>query len=141
MNHRKPIYVRDCMVRHVFTLSSDDKVLVASEIMNWAHARHVPVIDRNGALVGMISHRDVLKASVSSLDEATTDVDRKIHLSQIELAKIMRTPVTTIAPDAVIQDAARLMRGHKIGCLPVVEKGKLVGIISEHDLLHLVAEL
>jgi len=141
MNPRKPIHVRDCMVPRVFTLDADDKVLVANEIMNWAHARHVPVVDRTGTLVGMVSHRDVLQASLSSLDEATTAADRKIHLSHIELAKVMRTPVTTIAPDALIQDAARLMRGHKIGCLPVLDRGKLVGIISEHDLLHLVAEL
>jgi CBS domain-containing membrane protein len=141
MSFSKRIHVRDCMVRRVFTLNSDDKVLVASEIMDWAHARHVPVIDETGALVGMVSHRDILKASLSSLDQATTAADRKIHLSYIELAKVMRTPVTTIAPDALVQDAARLMRELKIGCLPVVEKGKLIGIISEHDLLHLVAQL
>jgi len=120
--------VQEYMTRHVFTLKAAKRVLIAKEIMDWAHIRHVPVVDEKGALVGMVSQKDVLRASLCSADQA------------IELGEIMKPPLRTIAPGATLRDAARLMSDHKIGCLPVVDDGRLVGVISEHDLLHFVAD-
>ena len=129
------------MTEKVFTLLVDKKIFVAMDIMNWAHVRHVPVVDRAGLLHGIVSHRDVLEASISSISTSVANLERDQHLWSIPVESVMRTNVMTISPDASIQEAARLMREHKFGCLPVTEKGKLVGIITEYDLLEIVEQI
>lgn len=137
---RKRLLVREWMSRPAMTLHPERNVLMAKEIMDWGNVRHVPVVDRSGAVVGLVSQRDVLHASLSSV-ESIPEAARNISLGTIEVRKVMRSPVRTIAPDATVQEAARIMRRRKVGCLPVVDQGKLVGILSEHDLLRLVEEL
>lgn len=130
--------VRHYMTRKVFSIRADKKLFAVQEIMKWANVRHVPVVDQAQRLVGMISHRDLLHASISLISTRLAEVERQQHLWDIPIQDIMQTSVTTIAPEAPIQMAARLMRKRKIGCLPVVANGKLVGLISEYDLLQLV---
>jgi CBS domain-containing protein len=130
--------VRDCMTTKVLTLESDKKLIVVQEMMGFAHIRHIPVVDKDKRLVGVISHRDLLHAAISSV-AAAAPIERRQHLWAIRLADVMRTDVQTIGPDAPVQEAAARMREGKIGCLPVVYGGKLVGIISEYDLLGIVA--
>jgi CBS domain-containing membrane protein len=129
------------MTQKVFTLRSDKKLFAAQEIMSWARIRHVPVVDKENRLVGVISHRDLLHASISAIANPAPEVERKQFLSTIPIEKVMRTDIQTIGPDVSIQEAAKLMRARKIGCLPVVLEGKLIGIISEHDLLRVVEEM
>ena len=133
------MHVRDHMTAKVFTIRMDKKLLAVDEIMGWAHIRHVPVVDEKGKLVGLLSQRDVLRSNLSDL--ASTQVDRRSQLGHVTLAQVMRREVLTIGPDEPIQEAARLMRQHKYGCLPVVEGGRLAGIITEHDLLAVVERL
>jgi CBS domain-containing protein len=130
--------VRDLMTPKVFSVRVDKKLLIAREIMDWAHVRHVPVVDAGEHLVGMISQRDLLRASIASVSTRIADVERRQHLWTIPINEVMQTDVHTIAPDAPISEAARLMRMHMIGSLPVVSDGRLVGIITEHDLLKLL---
>jgi CBS domain-containing membrane protein len=137
---RTPLLVRDWMSRPAMTLGPDRNVLMAKEIMDWGNVRHIPVVDGAGAVVGLVSQRDVLHASLSSV-EAIPEAARNISLCSIDVRKVMRSPVRTISPDAPVREAARIMRRQKLGCLPVVDHGKLVGIISEHDLLRLIEEL
>jgi CBS domain-containing membrane protein len=132
--------VRDLMTTKVLTLQNDNKMIVVQQVMGWAHIRHIPVLDAQRHVVGIVSHRDLLHAAVSSV-AAATPIERRQHLWAIRLADVMQTDVRTIAPDATIQEAAALMRAGKIGCLPVVEGGQLVGIISEYDLLGVVVAL
>jgi CBS domain-containing membrane protein len=132
--------VRDLMTTKVLTLQNDNKMIVVQQVMGWAHIRHIPVLDAQRHVVGIVSHRDLLHAAVSSV-AAATPIERRQHLWAIRLADVMQTDVRTIAPDATIQAAAALMRDGKIGCLPVVEGGQLVGIISEYDLLGVVVAL
>jgi CBS domain-containing protein len=132
--------VRDLMTTKVLTLQDDNKMIVVQEIMGWAHVRHIPVVDREHRVVGIVSHRDLLHAAISSV-AAATPIERRQHLWAIRLSAVMQTQVQTIAPDATIQEAAARMRAGKIGCLPVVEMGELVGIISEYDLLGVVVAL
>lgn len=134
------VYVRDCMTTKVLTLESDKKLVVVQEMMGFAHIRHIPVVDKNKRLVGVISHRDLLHAAMSSV-AAAAPIERRQHLWAIPLADVMRTDVQTIGPDATVQEAALRMRETKIGCLPVVDGGRVVGIISEYDLLGIVAAL
>lgn len=89
----------------------------------------------------MVSHRDLLHASISLISTRLAEIERQQHLWQIPVRQVMQTDVRTIDSDASIQVAARLMRTQKIGCLPVVTNGRLVGLISEYDLLKIVEEL
>lgn len=132
--------VRDYMTPKVFTIRSDKKLVAVREIMNWAHVRHVPVVDANGKLVGIVSHRDLLHAAISSVTEES-EIERTRHLWKVHIEPIMVTNVRTIGPDEPVSTAARLMRSSKIGCLPVVENDKLVGIITDHDLLGIVEKM
>ncbi|MEP6847735.1 MAG: CBS domain-containing protein [Acidobacteriota bacterium] len=132
--------VSDYMTVKVFTLVAGKKLFIALDIMNWAHVRHVPVVDRAGRVVGLISHRDVLRASISALSTTVANLERDQHLWTIPIESVMSKDVQTIAPDADVRQAAKLMRESKIGCLPVVENEKLVGIITEYDLLRLAEE-
>jgi len=135
------MHVRDIMTVKVFTIGADKKLFVANEIMEWAHIRHIPVVDTSNRVVGIISHRDILRASLSALDTRAAEAERKQHLSGAPTFAIMRHPARTIAPNASVQEAAGVMRRFKIGCLPVVEEGRLIGIVTEYDILQLVEQL
>ncbi|HET9706853.1 MAG TPA: CBS domain-containing protein [Gemmatimonadales bacterium] len=126
--------VRECMTPKVFSIRFDKKLIAVREIMTWAHVRHVPVVDASGALVGLISHRDLLSAAISSVAPAP-EVERARHLAEVPIVKVMQMDIQTIGPDAPVREAASRMRRHKIGCLPVVESRKLVGILTGFDLV------
>jgi CBS domain-containing membrane protein len=132
--------VRDYMTKQVFTVRFDKKLLAVREIMNWAHVRHVPVVNASGAVVGIISHRDLLHAAISSV-AAAPEVERSQFLTSVPIVEVMKADVQTIGPEESVRKAALLMRKSKIGCLPVMEHGKIVGIISEFDLLGIVENL
>ncbi len=133
--------VRECMTKKVFTLSVDKKLLVAQQIMDWAHLRHIPVVDRGKRVVGIVTYHDLLRVSISTIASQVSRVERDQHLSGIPVDKVMSTNVQTISPDATVQAAAKVMREKKIGCLPVVVQGKLVGIVTASDLLRVIEEL
>jgi CBS domain-containing membrane protein len=133
--------VRDIMTTKVFTIGADKKAFVAKEIMEWAHIRHIPVVDSGNHVVGIISHRDILRASLSALGTRFAEAERRQHLSDEPALAIMHHPVRTIAPDTSVQEAAGMMRQFKFGCLPVVEEERLIGIVTEYDILRLVEQL
>jgi acetoin utilization protein AcuB len=89
--------------------------------------------------VGIVSYRDILRASISSLSTKVAKLEQRQHLGELNVRDVMQTKVRTIAPDASVQEAARVMRLEKIGSLPVVDnEKKLLGIVTEHDLLKLL---
>jgi len=135
------VFVSELMSKPVFTIREDKKLRAVEEIMKWRHIRHVPVVDTRGRLVGIISHRDLLAAAVSTLASRISQADRAQHLAACEVRNLMRKPIATIGQDEFVQRAAHLMRLHKIGCLPVLDREKLVGIITEADLLGIVERL
>ena len=129
------------MTTKVFTIQPNKRLRAVEEIMKWAHVRHVPVVDDHGRLVGIVSHRDLLGAAVSTLQVKISEVERTQHMAAIDVQQFMHHPTATIGPDERVQRAAHLMRSRKIGCLPVLEDQRLVGIVTEADLLHIVEEL
>lgn len=133
--------VRDLMSSPVFSIRADKKLFAAQEIMRWAHVRHVPVVDAQGALVGILSHRDILGAAVSSLAIKISEVERRQDLAAKEVGNVMNPVKATIDPNERIQRAAQVMRHFQVGCLPVLEHGKMVGIITEADLLEVIERL
>jgi CBS domain-containing protein len=131
--------VRDIMISEVTTLNRNDSLQLVKDIMSLGRVRHFPVID-DGKVVGVVSQRDLYKASLGSVMKYGEKAQRAF-LEGIAVKEVMTDPPITIAPHATVQEAARLMMEKKIGCLPVLEGPKLVGIVTETDMLKLVAEM
>lgn len=127
------------MKTKVIRISADDTLWTVKEIMDLAHVRHLPVVHQ-GALVGVVSQRDLLRASLSSVMGLPAD-EQKVFLEGVKIGDVMTGEPVWIAPDASIREAARIMAQRKIGCLPVVEAGGLIGIVTETDVLQFFAEL
>jgi CBS domain-containing protein len=130
--------VRDIMQRKVVTISAGDSLSTVEDIMTLGGVRHMPVV-QGGSLVGVVSQRDLLRASLSTLTDFGRD-ERRAFLNVVEIEKVMSAPPVTIGPGASVREAARVMASRKIGCLPVLEEGRLVGLITETDLLRHFAE-
>ena len=130
--------VRDIMTAEVTTLGRNESLLLAKDIMNLGRVRHFPVVDED-EVVGVVSQRDLYKASLGSVMKYGEKAQRTF-LDGIAVKEVMVDPLT-IPPDASVQEAARLMIENKIGCLPVLDGAQLVGIVTETDMLQLVAEL
>lgn len=129
------IIVGDLMSRELVTLRRDESLNLAEQVMRLARVRHLPVVEQE-RLVGLVTHRDLLRAQVSVLAELSRDERREIHTA-IRVEDIMIGEVRTIGPGAPAVEAARQMRDLMLGCLPVVEDDRLVGILTEADFLDL----
>ncbi|MEW6128976.1 MAG: CBS domain-containing protein [Acidobacteriota bacterium] len=121
------------MTTDLFTLRPDDLIDLAASVMDWRHIRHIPVEDNEGHLIGLVSHRDLLKM----LYHRTTDKKSE----PIKVKEIMKSEPLTATPDTSIIEAMELMREHRVGCLPIVEDGQLVGIVTAYDFLTISADL
>ena len=121
------------------TISEGDTLSTVEDIMTLGHVRHMPVVHA-GKLVGVVSERDLLRTSLSTLSEFGSD-ERRAFLHGVEIGRAMSSPPIVIHPDATVEEAARAMAEHKIGCLPVVDGDVLCGLITETDLLRYFAGL
>lgn len=130
--------VRDIMSAKVVSISTDDTLQTVSEIMELGSVRHLPVV-RLGELVGVVSQRDLLRASLSSIMGIPAD-DQSFFLAGVSIAEVMSSPAVSIGIDASVQAAAGLMAERKIGCLPVLDGGKFCGLVTETDVLRCFAE-
>lgn len=132
--------VRDIMTEKIVTISADDSLSTVEDIMTLGRVRHMPVV-RGGVLVGVVSQRDLLRASLSNLTELTGfgRDQRRAFLAAVEIRRVMSSPAITIPPDATPEQAAEVMADRKIGCLPVVSGDALVGMLTETDLLRYFA--
>ena len=109
--------VRDHMTPKVFTVRFDKKAIAVQEIMTRGRLRHVPVVDAHSRLVGIISHRDLLHAAIASVADVPA-VERRLHLAQVPIVKVMQSNVTVVGPDVTVQEAARMLRQAKSGVFP-----------------------
>ena len=135
----KPLKVRDVMTADPTTLKSNDKLTLADDIMRLGRIRHLTVLDDHGQrLVGIVTQRDLFRDALAQALGYGKPAQRKI-LDSLAVKDVMATEVVTIRPDASLVYAARLLTERKIGCLPVVENGRLVGILTEGDFVALVA--
>ena len=115
------------MSTDLFTVRPDDLVDLAASVMDWKHVRHVPVEDDEGRLVGLVSHRNLLRLLARGSHEPRNE--------SVPVRSIMKADPLTVAPDTPTLDAVALMRRHSVGCLPVVRDGHLVGIVTAYDFL------
>jgi len=137
MDQLTRIPVRAVMQQNVVTISASDRLSTVEDIMTLGRVRHMPVVHA-GKLVGVVSERDLLRASLSNLSGHRHD-ERRAFLHVVEIARVMSTPPIVVRSDATVNEAAHIMAEKKIGCLPVVDGDELVGMITETDILHLVA--
>jgi CBS domain-containing protein len=132
--------VKNIMTRDVFTLNQLESLSAAKDLMNLARIRHIPIVDDLGHFVGLLTHRDILAATISELAGIDRETQDEIE-SGIPIAEIMQTDVATVLPDLPLKEAARLLLDEKYGCLPVICEDKLCGIITEADFLRLTIDL
>lgn len=134
------MFVRERMSRPVISIHPEISLPDALNLMHKEGIRRMPVVDRKGGLIGIVSERDLLHASPS--DATSLSVwELNYLISKITVDEIMTTEVITIAEDVPIEEAALLMVDNKIGGLPVVHDGEVVGIITETDLFKIFLEL
>ena len=131
--------VRDVMSREVHTVKRNDELAIADELMKQKRVRHLPVLDEDGEVCAVVSQRDLFRgALLRALGYGSRAED--LMLKQVAVKEAMSAEIQTTAPDTPVADAARVMIERKIGCLPVIENGRLVGIVTETDFVRLVAE-
>ncbi len=129
-----PLSVKDVMTTQLVTLSVDESVSLADQLMQVMAVRHLPVLGDGDHLVGVVSDRDLLAAAASTLKE-TSDADARAASRKVPVEEIMTRAVLVAEPTTPLIDAAVLMRKHKVSCLPVVEDRLLVGLLTESDLV------
>ena len=125
------------MTTNVVTIPPSASLADARELMHEHRIHHVPVVNEDGGLAGLVTLTDVLAASDSSL----RNQDSRIRASDITLAEAMVTDVATVSSAASLRQAALFIEKHKIGCLPVVDDGKLTGIITDSDFVAVAINL
>jgi len=128
--------VESIMTQQVITLTPSTTLQEALDIARKHRIRHLPVVEQ-GSLVGLISDRDLRSATPSTLD--CDNHQEMLRTTLVE--KVMVRDVYTCHPLDFVEDAASQIYQHRIGCLPVVTNGELVGIISERDILHTLVEM
>jgi CBS domain-containing protein len=138
--------VKDAMTRHPLTIDPDAPLGAAVEVMRDKHVRHLPVVDDGDRLVGIITDRDLRHAMLCAaveghLDDADAERAREItgHVQSLRVRHAMTWGVVTTRPDASLAHAALIMTERRVGSLPVLEAGRLVGVLTEADVLRAVA--
>ncbi|MCS6857977.1 MAG: glutamate-cysteine ligase family protein, partial [Sandaracinaceae bacterium] len=131
--------VSQYMTTDIFTVRPDDDVQLVADLMGWERIRHIPVEDNDGRLVGLVSYRSVLRFFSDLLSGAQRDGKKSPSLTPV--SDVMRREVITVTPETETLEAIRLMRRYRIGCLPVVQDGHLVGILTEEDFMGIAADL
>ena len=131
--------VREIMSPKVVAIGAGDRLLTAEDIMTMGHVRHMPVV-QSGRLVGVVSERDLLRASPSCLGSQANE-DRRAFLNSVKVGDVMSSPPVLIDIKASLQEAAKVMVANGIGCLPVVgDAGELLGILTETHMLEVLAD-
>ena len=128
----KDLKVRDLMTEVVLSVHAEDTVEKVYDLMNERGIRHLTVVDADGDLVGIVSHRDLLRHSPIERAEVPVFLMREI-LRKTLVEDVMTSEVETAEPDLPLSEAAQVMFENKFGCLPVLESSKLVGILTESD--------
>ena len=134
----KGLRVRDLMTKEVRTVGRNDKATDADALMDSARVRHLPVLDDEGALTGILSRRDLYRTALRrTLGYGEKALDQ--ILGNLVVKELMTNRVETAAPEDAIEDAAHRMREKGISSLVVVEAERVVGILTESDFVRHVA--
>ncbi|HOU11489.1 MAG TPA: CBS and ACT domain-containing protein [Anaerolineae bacterium] len=132
--------VKNCMTTNPVTITPEMPVAEALSFMRQHNVRRLPILNKKRKLVGIISEKDLLYASPSPATSLSV-YEVGYLLSKLKVEEIMTKNVVTVAPDAPLEEAARIMADSKIGGLPVVDGDRLVGIITETDVFKTILEM
>ncbi len=132
--------ISEVMAKNPATVNPEASVIEAKRIMADKGVSKLPVVDKSGALVGIVTDNDIQKAAPS---EATTlDMFELSYLiSKLTVEKVMKKDVKFVSEDESVEEAASLMADYKISCLPVIKNGLVVGIITETDLFRILIDM
>lgn len=128
----KTLRVQDLMTWEVVTVQPDTDTEEAWDLMSDRQLRHLIVVDQDGELMGVVSHRDLLRHALVEQADLPRYVEREL-LARTPVRDVMVEPVMTASPEQDAAEAARNLFDNKIGCLPVVEGNRVVGILTESD--------
>jgi len=136
-----PLLVRDLMTHEVTSVRRNDRLSLVDDVMRLGRIRHLPVVDDDDdtKIVGLVSLRDIFRGSLARALGYGTRAQQKL-LDMLFVKEVMTTELVTTTPDTPLTEAARIMAHRKLGCLPVIENGKLVGILTEGDFVNLAAK-
>ncbi len=132
--------VRDCMTPNPICGRPDMSVAEAQALMQQHNFRHLPILDQDGKLVGLITQRSLLQAIPSGM-RSVSQAAVNYALTRIKVHHVMVKNVITIEEGVALEEAARIMADRKIGCLPVMRGDRLVGIISDNDIFSVMVNL
>lgn len=131
--------VRDRMTPNPVTITEDTTLKDALDLVRSRPFRHLPVVDEGGKLVGIVTEKSLVYASPRpELSLSVFEVDYLLRKTLVK--QVMQRDLVTVSPDLPIEEAARVMVDHRIGCLPVLENGELIGIISDTDIFRVFVE-
>lgn len=125
------VTVDEIMTTNVLTLQMDDSILKGMALMAEKNIRHIPIVNKSHQLVGVVSHRDLLRADLSCLEDSDSSARSDIEDSPIET--IMTKNVRTASPKDNLRSVGLALQKGKFGCIPIVENGILAGIVTDTD--------
>ncbi len=132
--------VKDRMTVDPVTVTPDTSFPEAFRLIREKRIRHLPVVDETGKLIGIVAQTDLLHASPSTATTFTV-FEMSYLLANLHVQEVMSSPPITVHEDAPLEEAARVMVENKIGCLPVMRDGELVGMITETDIFEVFVEI
>ena len=139
MKNGKEGVAREIMMGSPVPLTPDDTLDLANDVISLGRIRHIPVMDR-GKLVGLLSERDLIGAAANRIF-GLKQKSRSALLKAELIKNVMKKRVVTVAPETPIKELARLMAEKKIGCVPVVDHGTLVGLVTTTNVLRYLEEI
>jgi CBS domain-containing membrane protein len=139
MKNGKENVVREIMMGSPVTMKPEDTLDLANDVISLGRIRHIPVVE-DGRLVGLLSERDLMGAAATTIF-GLKQRSKSALLKSVLVKDVMKKRVVTVKPDTSIKETARLMKKKKIGCVPVVNEGNLVGLVTTTDILRYVEGL
>ena len=123
----------------LLTIEQNEKLAKADDLMRSHRVRHVLAVDEDGALTGVVSQRDIFHGGLLKALGYGTHA-KQVALDSLRVKDAMTAEPVTVSPDTMLGDAARIMLDRKLGCLPVLDGDRLVGIVTEGDFVRLAAQ-
>lgn len=132
--------VKRMMKKNPITTTAETSIVDVADILKGNHIHRLPVLDKKGKLIGVITEKDILHASPSPVSSLSV-YEMPYMLSRLKVSNLMTKDVRTIGPDTTVEEAAKIMVDDDLSCLPVIEGDKLVGIVSKSDMFKVLYEL
>jgi acetoin utilization protein AcuB len=129
------MFVGDYMTRHPLTVMPDTSIVEVQSIMSENNVRHLPVVEKGKRLVGLVTRQNLRISPIELSSLNVWEITRLLSGLKVKDVMVRGRDVITATPDTPIEEAARILVTHRIGCLPILEEGIVVGIITESDLL------